>query len=306
MSLLELNGLTKTYGDTTVVRGVDLSVRNGQVLGLLGPNGAGKTTTISMIAGLTEPSSGTAIIAGHDIRTDTMRARAALGLVPQELALYEDLDADQNLAFFGSLYGLRGKELVTRSDWALDIAGLRARAREPVSNFSGGMKRRLNLSIGLLHKPKVLLLDEPTVGVDPQSRNHIFESIRALRDEHSMTIVYCSHYMEEVQQLCEEVAIMDGGCIKAHDRVDALLARDERGSLEIQFEGDAETLRAAVARHGEATVVGDVLRITSSGEFSAILVAIEEAGIVVRSMRTLENNLESLFLTLTGHQLRDD
>jgi ABC-2 type transport system ATP-binding protein len=234
VTLLEVRGLGKDYGARAAVAAIDLDVAAGEIVGLLGPNGAGKTTTISMISGVVTPSRGTARIDGHDIRAEARAARAALGVAPQDLAIYEPLTATENLRFFGALYGLGGALLAERIAWALGVAGLTDRAREPAAKFSGGMKRRLNLAAGLLHKPRLLVLDEPTVGVDPQSRNHIFETIRALRAG-GMTILYTSHYMEEVEALCDRVAIMDAGKLVALGAVAELRARHGGGNLEAVF-----------------------------------------------------------------------
>jgi ABC-2 type transport system ATP-binding protein len=233
-ALLEVRGLGKDYGARTAVAALDLDVAAGEIVGLLGPNGAGKTTTISMICGVVTPSRGTARVAGHDIRADGRAARAALGIVPQDLALYESLSATENLRFFGALYGLGGARLRERIAWALEVVGLADRAREPVEKFSGGMKRRLNLAAGLIHEPRLLVLDEPTVGVDPQSRSHVFETIRSLRAA-GTTILYTSHYMEEVEALCDRVAIMDGGKVIAEGAVAALRERHGGGNLEAVF-----------------------------------------------------------------------
>jgi len=253
MPLLETRGLGKDYGSIRALAGLDLEVEEGEIFGLLGPNGAGKTTAISMMCGVVTPSRGSARVGGLDVARQPLAARRLVGLVPQDLAVYEELSALQNLRFFGGLYDLAGAELAARVDWALELAGLRERAREPVSRYSGGMKRRLNLAAGLLHRPRLVILDEPTVGVDPQSRNHIFATIRALCSEQGMTVLYTSHYMEEVELLCKRVAILDHGALIACSTVEDL-----------------------VARHGGEEVV-------------------------VRRA-----NLESVFLHLTGHSLRDE
>jgi ABC-2 type transport system ATP-binding protein len=303
---LEIDGLAKHYGELVAVDGIELNVAEGVVFGLLGPNGAGKTTTISMIAGVVAPSRGTARVVGHDILRARDRARSALGVVPQELAIYDDLSAQENLRFFGALYGLRGALLDERIDWALAIARLRDRARDRVGGFSGGMKRRLNLVASLLHRPRVLILDEPTVGVDPQSRAHIFDSVRALRDEERMTIVYTSHYMEEVQALCDQVGVMDAGRIVAVDTVDGLIAAYASGSVDVRVAGDPRRLLGAVAAFGEAELRGDRLAVRCDASPGAIAAAIERAGGQVLELRARADNLESVFLALTGHGLRDD
>jgi ABC-2 type transport system ATP-binding protein len=303
-ALLETRGLRKTYGDAVAVAGLDFQVARGEIVGLLGPNGAGKTTTISMICGVVKPTAGTVQVAGHDMARDSFAARNALGLVPQDLALYDPLSARQNLAFFGSLYGLRGATLSERIDHALSIAGLSERAREPVEQFSGGMKRRLNLAAGLLHRPALLLLDEPTVGVDPQSRKHLFDSIRQLRDEHGTTVLYTSHYMEEVQALCDRVAIMDRGQLIASDTVEGLIQGHGGGTLELDV-SDPGAAVAAIGALGQASIVGERVRVVPRGELAPIVAAVEASGVALRGLRTLSADLETVFLTLTGHRLRD-
>jgi ABC-2 type transport system ATP-binding protein len=305
--ILEAKGLGRDYGDITAVKAVDLSVERGEIFGLLGPNGAGKTTTISMICGVVTPSRGSAVVDGNDIRKQPFPARRAMGLVPQDLALYEEITARQNLSFFGSIYGLSGKNLAERIDWVLDVAGLSDRAKEPVDRFSGGMKRRLNLAAGLLHKPKLLILDEPTVGVDPQSRNYIFDTIRALNSDEGMTVIYTSHYMEEVQSLCERVAIMDHGEVIALDTVDGLIAGHGGGSLEIELvSGDVDAAAAAIAELGDAETVEGKLRIVPNpGQHGAIVRAVEDSGATIKGLHTLNADLETVFLQLTGHTLRD-
>ena len=279
--VLALAGLGKDYGDRKAVAGVDLEIEAGAIVGLLGPNGAGKTTTISMASGVVTPTRGTATVDGHDVWKAPRLAKRQLGLVPQELALYDELSARQNLRYFGQLYGLAGTVLAERIDWALGVAGLADRATEPVSQFSGGMKRRLNLAAGVLHKPKLLVLDEPTVGVDPQSRNHIFETVKSLRAE-GMTVLYTSHYMEEVEALCDRVAIMDHGVLVASGTIDELVSTHGGRGLEIEIEGDVEAARAAS------------------------VAAIESSGATVKKVASKRGNLEGVFLALTGKALRDE
>ena len=304
-AILQTSGLGKDYGARAAVRALDLEVAEGELFGLLGPNGAGKTTAISMICGVTTPSRGSARVAGHDVSRDRYAARAAVGLVPQDLALYEELTARENLAFFGAAYGLAGAALRERVDWALGIAGLADRGRERVDTYSGGMKRRLNIAAGILHRPRLLILDEPTVGVDPQSRNHIFDSIRALQ-KGGMTLVYTSHYMEEVQALCTRIAIMDHGDIVARGTMEELIATHAGGALELELEGDIAAALAALAAHGEPTVVGGRLRVVPRGRIGDAIRAVEDTGALVKRVRTLDADLETVFLTLTGHRLRDE
>ncbi len=306
--VLALAGLGKDYGDRRAVDAVDLLIEPGTIVGLLGPNGAGKTTTISMACGVTTPTRGTAHVDGHDVWRDPRKAKRALGLVPQELALYDELSARQNLRYFGRIYGLSGAELAARIVWALGVAGLADRADDAVSEFSGGMKRRLNLAAGVLHKPKLLILDEPTVGVDPQSRNHIFEAIRALRAD-GTTILYTSHYMEEVQALCDRVAIMDAGRIVSHGKISALLGEHGDAGYDVEIAGDEFAINSAItmaAAFAEVERDGKRLRITPTGPLAPVISAIEGAGVTIGSIATRRPDLEAVFLQLTGNKLRDE
>ena len=235
-AILEADNLVKTYGNHVAVDGVSFAVEEGEVFGLLGPNGAGKTTTISMLTGVLEPTSGTARIGGHDILAEPTEVKRINGLVPQDLALYPTLSARANLQFFGRIYGLRGKELRERVDDVLEIVALADRADEAIEKYSGGMKRRVNIAAGLVHQPRLLFLDEPTVGVDPQSRNHIFESVQRLNRERRMSIIYTSHYMEEVELLCNRVAIVDQGRIIALDTIRNLIAMLGGGVIQLGLE----------------------------------------------------------------------
>jgi ABC-2 type transport system ATP-binding protein len=232
-AILEADSLVKTYGNHVAVDGVSFAVEEGEVFGLLGPNGAGKTTTISMLTGVLEPTSGTARIGGHDILAEPTEVKRINGLVPQDLALYPTLSARANLQFFGRIYGLRGKALRERVDDVLEIVALADRADEAIEKYSGGMKRRVNIAAGLVHQPRLLFLDEPTVGVDPQSRNHIFESVQRLNRDRRMSIIYTSHYMEEVELLCNRVAIVDQGRIIALDTIRNLIAMLGGGVIQI-------------------------------------------------------------------------
>ena len=304
---LELRGLGKDFGSRTAVGTIDLEVRRGECLGLLGPNGAGKTTTISMACGVITPTRGSVTICGIPLASAPRKAKARLGLVPQELAIYEDLSALQNLRYFGALYDLGGDKLDARIDWALGVVGLRDRATDPVKKHSGGMRRRLNLAAGLLHEPELLVLDEPTVGVDPQSRNHIFETVRSLRDK-GMTIVYTSHYMEEVEALCDRVAIIDAGQILTTGSVSELIAQHAGKGIELELAAEvdvAEAAAAAAAPHGEITREGTTLRVVPSAGLGPVISAIEATGARVARIQSREANLETAFLALTGKTLRD-
>lgn len=301
---LAVRGLGKDYGPRTAVRALDLDVAAGECLGLLGPNGAGKTTTISMACGIVTPTRGSIAIHGVDLASEPRTAKRGLGVVPQDLAIYEPLTARQNLRYFGSLYGMARSRVDERIDWALAAVGLRERCDEPVERFSGGMKRRLNLACGLVHDPKLLVLDEPTVGVDPQSRNHIFETVKTLRGS-GMTIIYTSHYMEEVELLCDRVAIMDDGAIAATGTVDELVAQHAGKGVAIEVGGEVEVAAAAVAAHGAVTRTGSRLHVIPSAGLAPCIAAIESAGATIRRIESHEANLETAFLALTGHALRD-
>jgi ABC-2 type transport system ATP-binding protein len=306
-AMLRLRGLGKDYGARTAVATIDLEVRRGECLGLLGPNGAGKTTTISMAAGVVTPSRGAVEIDGIDLARRPREAKAKLGLVPQDLAIYEELTCVQNLRYFGALYGLTGAALADQIDWALGVVGLGERRGEPVKQFSGGMKRRLNLAAGLIHRPQLVILDEPTVGVDPQSRNHIFETVRQLHHG-GMTVVYTSHYMEEVEALCDRVAIVDAGAIVALGRIAELVAQHAGKGLELELAGAAEAIdgaERAAAAHGVVARDGHVLRVVPTDGLAPLVAAIEGAGATIARVESREANLETAFLALTGRALRD-
>jgi ABC-2 type transport system ATP-binding protein len=304
---LRLRGVGKEYGGRIAVRALDLDVARGECFALLGPNGAGKTTTIAMAAGVIAPSRGRIEIAGIDLAREPFAARARLGLVPQELALYDELTGSENLRYFGSLYGLSGRDLVRRTGWALDAVGLGERARERVKRYSGGMKRRLNIAAGLVHRPELLFLDEPTVGVDPQSRNHIFATVGALRDA-GTTVVYTSHYLAEVEALCDRVAIIDGGAIVATGSVRELVAAHGSPDVVIELAGAPAALAAATdaaARHAAVRRDGDRLRIAPQARLAPLIAAIEGAGAAIARIQSSAATLETAFLALTGHALRD-
>jgi ABC-2 type transport system ATP-binding protein len=322
--ILEVDNLVKKYGDFEAVKGITFTVEEGEVFGLLGPNGAGKTQTISMLTSVIEPTSGTARIGGFDIRTQRNQAKKINGLVPQDLALYPTLSARANLSFFGRIYGLRGKQLKERVDDVLRIVALTERADQAVEKYSGGMKRRVNIGAGLLHHPRLFFLDEPTVGVDPQSRNQIFESVQQLNRERGMSIVYTSHYMEEVETLCNRVAIVDHGQIIAMDTIKNLVALLGGGVIQLGLNQVDETLlkdlsalpgvkQAGLAvqppkAEGEQAPKGQVVKIECVNSQQALVSVVSYLGshnLSITSLETLEPNLESVFLHLTGKSLRD-
>jgi ABC-2 type transport system ATP-binding protein len=311
-AVLKVDKVSKQYGDFTAVDNASFEAAEGTVFGLLGPNGAGKSTTINCIAGLLAPTSGHISVDGYDIVKDGKKAKAALGIVPQELALYEDLPAIDNLNYWGKAYGLRGAELSTRVREVLDYIGLADRAKDLPKKFSGGMKRRLNFGCGIVHKPKLLLLDEPTVGVDPQSRAKLFDLVEAERDA-GACVLYTTHYMEEAERLCDSLAIIDRGIIIAHGSVDQL--RAQVGARDVlQLNGAfPDGLAGSLAGRGIADldVLAEeegVLTLTltaASQHLPVIFEAITAAGGDVSETSLRSPNLETLFLLLTGKELRE-
>ena len=330
--MVEARDLTKTFKrpdgtEVQAVKGIDLEIRRGEIFSLLGPNGAGKTTTISMISGLLEPTRGDATIGGYSITKQPLQAKKLMGVVPQEIALYPTLSARQNLEFFGKMYDLRGAALAQRVEEVLDFIGLTDRQKDKVETFSGGMKRRLNVGVGLLHRPQLVYMDEPTVGIDPQSRRKILDTVKQLRDEYGMTVLYTTHLMEEAQELSDRVGIIDHG---------EIIALGTQGDL-IQMVGEQDQLAFKL---GDQAVADDLLQqIKSSvegvtmarydppgeaGENKAntsgmiivnakrgrkalpdIIQLTNRAGVEIQSVEVREPDLEAVFLNLTGRALRD-
>lgn len=326
--IITVTDLVKRFDEHAAVDGVSFGVRTGEVFGLLGPNGAGKTTTISVISCLIAPTQGDVTVDGHSVRTEPGRVKSALGVVPQEIALYPSLTAAENLLFWGRMYGLGGKLLEERVGEALDIAGLADRAKERVETYSGGMKRRINIAAGIMHHPKVLIMDEPTVGIDPQSRNHILETVKEL-NRRGMTVVYTSHYMEEVEFLCDRVGIVDHGKLIALGTIDELkcLVGDENViSVRVNElpDGAIDALRAVPGVDGVTTAAAaagtdedppadapdpsatvEVLSKDAGAMIGPVVTVLSDAGAKVTSVEVREPNLESVFLHLTGTSLRD-
>lgn len=310
-AILTAKNLRKRYDDLLAVDGVSFEVDEGESYGLLGPNGAGKTTTISMVCGLLRRDAGEVFVAGHPLDDGSTKAKEAIGYVPQDVALYPDLSGVENLRFFGRLYSLSGKELASRVEAVLEIVGLSERARDRVSEYSGGMKRRLNIAAGLLHRPRLLVLDEPTAGVDPQSRNAILENVEQLKSE-GLAVLYTTHYMEEAERLCDRVGIIDQGKIIAEGTRRELVAGiGEKDRVELTADGDLEAF-ATLARDldgvEEATVgeegVGLLCR-EGRHLLPRLLEVAEKAGAQVSSVEIFEPDLEAVFLHLTGKALRD-
>lgn len=309
MKVLEVNNLVKSYAKTLAVSDISFSVNEGEIYGLLGPNGAGKSTTMNIITGLTQKDEGSIVILGHDLDKELNTCKYLMGIVPQDLAIYSDLSASQNVSFFGALYGLKGKELARRVDETLELVGLLDKKDHKVKTFSGGMKRRLNIACGLVSNPKILFLDEPTVGIDPQSRNHILESIKELNKK-GMTIIYTTHYMEEAEALCDRVAIMDLGQIVAQGTVDELKTSVvEHWFIKLRRDPliTEEELRSiAGIDHVEEVDQDWVISCKHKGtQLRDILDLFIRKEITVENLRVEEPNLEDVFLSLTGKTLRD-
>jgi len=309
--MIKITHLRKTYDSVVAVDDISFEVGSGEIYGLLGPNGAGKTTTINIVSGLLKQTSGSVEIAGHDLSREPKKAKAALGVVPQELALYPELSARENLKFWGGFYGRGGAELSRRIEEMLDAVGLAARAKEPVKKFSGGMKRRLNLACGLVHGPKVLLLDEPTVGIDLQTRLRLLDVVKE-EARRGAAVLHTTHIMEEAEDLCDRVGIMDGGKIIAEGTVDELKAMlGEKDLLVLQGEmGDdipaagAEPIRdCEVVSAGEDRVILAAPR--GAEKLPGVIKHFEGAGSRIREVALKEPGLETLFIKLTGRALRD-
>lgn len=308
---IEVKDLSKSFGSLQAVRGTSFMAQQGEVLSLLGPNGAGKSTIISMICGLLEPDHGDALILGHSIRTEPEAAKACLGYVPQDIALYPDLSAYENLAFWGKMYGMRGAALRERIAEVLEIIGLSERQKDHISKFSGGMKRRVNIAAALLHRPQVIIMDEPTVGIDPQSRRHILEAVKEFNRQ-GMTVLYTTHYMEEADELSDHIAIMDQGQVIAygtHDELIHLVGEQTRIDLRINVES-TQVLPAWQATEGvfKATTQDNLVTVLvddSNRVLPRLFDAATPLGVRILSIDIQEPNLEATFLHLTGRALRD-
>jgi ABC-2 type transport system ATP-binding protein len=330
--MVETQDLAKTYpgrggAEVEAVKGIDLQITRGEIFSLLGPNGAGKTTTISMISGLLEPTRGDARIGGFSITRQPLQAKALLGVVPQEVALYPRLSARQNLEFFGKMYGLGGKELMQRVDEVIEFIDLAERQRDRIDTYSGGMKRRVNIAAGLLHRPQVVYMDEPTVGIDPQSRRRILDTVKQLRDQNGITVLYTTHLMEEAQELSDRVAIIDHGEIIAIGTQGDLIQQvgeEDRLTFKVGNDhlDDAFLVRIREAVDGVTRAIFDPpgedgeVKANTSGllivharrgrkAMPFILHLADEAGVEIQSVEVREPDLEAVFLNLTGRALRD-
>jgi ABC-2 type transport system ATP-binding protein len=308
---IQVQNLQKHYGDFIAVKGVNFEVNQGEIFSLLGPNGAGKSTTISMLSCLLQATAGDACLMGHSIVREPQAVKSVIGIVPQDIALYGDLSARENLTFWGRMYGLSGKELARRTDEVLEIIGLAERQKDRVDKFSGGMKRRVNIGAALMHQPAVIIMDEPTVGIDPQSRRHILDSIKELNAQ-GMTVLYTTHYMEEAQELSDHIAIMDQGKIIAcgtHTELVKIVGELDRIDLTINTESDQVVpawqvipgVHRVFREDGHLTVLAE----DSNQVLPHLFESATQAGIRVGSVDIQEPNLEAVFLHLTGKALRE-
>jgi len=310
-NVLEIRGLTKKFGDVIAVDNMTLNVREGEIFGFLGANGAGKSTTINMIASLLRSTKGEIALLGKNIEKNGKFAKMNTGIVPQDLAIYEDMTAYENVSFFAGLYGLRGALLKERTEEALEFVGLGDKHKSFPKNFSGGMKRRLNIACAIAHRPKLIIMDEPTVGIDPQSRNYILQSVRKL-NEMGCTIIYTSHYMEEVEEICTRIAIVDHGKIIAEgtkEQLEAIITDSKEIWIEVKADDSLqlETLRAIQGvisvRFEEQTL--KIASKTEVNNLNRIIQQLIKDQVEIRSVEELAPNLETVFLTLTGRNLRD-
>ncbi len=309
--MFRIEKLAKSYGAIRAVDGISFEVRKGELYGLLGPNGAGKTTTLSMLSGLLDPDEGRILFDGIDLAADPVTVKARLGIVPQETALYETLSARENLRFWGGLYGLSGAALAKAVDRVLELVGLSGRSKDAVKTYSGGMKRRLNLALGLVHSPQAVLMDEPTVGIDPQARLNILDAVRSVAAS-GATVLYTTHYLEEAEALCHRIGIMDHGRILAEGTLDELKRRvGNREIVTVRGAFDAETAKERLAAMPGVTAVSAepgrlVLSVEASGRAAVDLLAgVLASGLEVEGVSIQPPSLNSLFLDLTGRELRD-
>ncbi|HEY5560383.1 MAG TPA: ABC transporter ATP-binding protein [Clostridiaceae bacterium] len=312
MSKICVKNITKRFDDKLVLDNVSFVIKDGDIFGLIGPNGAGKSTLINIMTGILKANNGEVSIGGYSISKDPLKAKALIGLIPQELALMEPLSAYDNLEYFGAFYGLGGKLLKERIKGALDVTGLSDRKNEKVKKFSGGMKRRLNLAIGIMHGPKVLIMDEPTVGVDPQSRNYIFEFVKKINKENNTTIIYTSHYMEEVEQLCNTIFILDEGKeVASGSKATIKSMASIHGTIKLTLAGSNEEfilklkelqgVKDCFIIEGKINILIDDIKF----KLEELLHLIAKENKIIKSFNVEEASLEEVFLSLTGKKLRD-
>jgi ABC-2 type transport system ATP-binding protein len=308
---VQVENLHKYFGEVKAVKGASFEIQSGEIFSLLGPNGAGKSTIISMLSCLLQPTQGEAWVMGYSIKEDPQAVKASLGVVPQEIALYPDLTARENLNFWGKMYGQRGEALSRRVDEVLDVIGLSDRQNDKVDTFSGGMKRRVNIGVALLHRPDLIIMDEPTVGIDPQSRRHILDNVKHL-NEQGMTVLYTTHYMEEAQELSDHIAIMDRGEVIAsgtHDELVEIVGELDRIDLTVQTDSEqiidtwkqVDGVQKVFAENGTLTLLAKDSNLVLPDLFQVATAA----DVRITSVDIQEPNLEAVFLHLTGRALRD-
>ncbi|HTL80381.1 MAG TPA: ABC transporter ATP-binding protein [Bacteroidia bacterium] len=308
--MIEVQDLRKTYDKNVALNGISFSIKDGEFYGLLGPNGAGKTTTISIISTILKPDSGKIMINGMDLSSNNIASKKIIGVVPQEIALYDKLTAQQNLEFWGSLYNVEKSLLNKRIDETLDLLGLADRKNDKIKDYSGGMKRRINIASALLHEPKILFMDEPTVGIDPQSRNLIFEVVEKLHKK-GMTIVYTTHYMEEAERFCDRIGIIDKGEIIVQGTLGELREFSKmKESIMVKLNQNGAETEEKIKKNfkGDYTLNGTELMVTSDNiraDLPKVVMQCGELGLDLHSIDIQKVNLETIFLKLTGKQLRD-
>lgn len=306
--MISIKHLCKAYSGKSVLRDIQLTVKRGSIMGLLGPNGAGKTTLLSILTGIIEKDSGEIAIGGLDLDHQRGRIQSRCSYVPQNLAFYNRLSARENLEYFGSLWGLKGKKLKERMAFSIDAGSMEAFVQKRVDTFSGGMKRRLNLAIGLLNEPDLLYLDEPTVGVDAQSRNYILETIRKINKEKGTTVIYTSHYMDEIEQVADDIAVIDAGRIVLHDSKEALMTR--AAAVSIHLSAMTEAVAGLLRPREGLQIEGDEIQVERDEHFNenmaAVFAVLRDQGVGVKDVLFGQRNLEALFLKLTSSRLRDE
>lgn len=311
MNIIEIKNITKRFNDKLVLDNISFSIEKGEIFGLLGPNGAGKSTLMNTIVGLVKMDKGQIVVGQHDINKEPLKARSMIGLVPQDIALFEGLNARDNLEYWGGLYGLRGKLLKERIEEALKMVGLEDQGKKPVKKYSGGMKRRLNIAAAVLHNPEIIIMDEPTVGIDPQSRNYIFEMIQKINRERNTTIIYTSHYMEEVELLCNNIFIMDLGKEVAYGSKAELKRMVQSDKIvNIKAIGDLDILVLELKKIDTIRKIDideDIVKIVCKDNMNLnqLLVEVSKHNVQIKNISVDEISLEEVFLTLTGKRLRD-
>ncbi len=314
MSYIEIKNLTKRFNDNLALDNVSFNIEKGEIFGLLGPNGAGKSTLINIMCGLLKGSNGDILIDSNSVQKNSLKTKEYIGYVPQEIVLHQKLSLVDNLKYWGEMYGLKGKLLKERMEEALELTGLKERKKDKVKTFSGGMKRRLNIACAIMHHPKILIMDEPTVGIDPQSRNHILEFTKKMNKEYGTTIIYTSHYMEEVEQICNEIAIIDMGNVIANGtkkEIKRLVSNESNIEVSIEVFNESVVLNLKQTKgikdcfYDEKSKTLYVAVIEDGYSMEDIMKELMKSKVKIKSISIIEPNLEAVFLSLTGKKLRD-